>query len=184
MIRLVFAATVCFGIWHSAGVAVAAGARDCIAFEESEAEDAITYRNDCNRTVIFYYCVIDPQRSEVAPCRRIITGTRAEDWTERSEALAIRIDLPREAPCEGIGSLSKTKDVAWVPVNLTPSVANIIRKAEQLAARLSANRARKRFASLLRKSTSAHGKARSMIAARAAGKHAKGHPLRLASSER
>lgn len=45
---------------------------------------------------------------------RIITGTRAEDWTERSEALAIRIDLPREAPCEGIGSLSKTKDVAWV----------------------------------------------------------------------
>jgi hypothetical protein len=76
VIRLVFAATVCFGIWHSAGVAVAAGARDCIALEESEAEDAITYRNDCNRSVIFYYCVLDPQRSEVAPCRRIITGTR------------------------------------------------------------------------------------------------------------
>jgi hypothetical protein len=73
---LVFAATVCFGIWHSAGVAVAAGARDCIAFEESEAEDAITYRNNCNRSVTFYYCVIDPQRSEVAPCRRIISGTR------------------------------------------------------------------------------------------------------------
>jgi hypothetical protein len=76
VIRLVFAATVCFGIWHSAGVAVAAGARDCIAFEESEAEDAITYRNNCNRSVTFYYCVIDPQRSEVAPCRRIISGTR------------------------------------------------------------------------------------------------------------
>jgi hypothetical protein len=76
VIRLVFAATVCFGIWHSAGVAVAAGARDCIAFEESEAEDAITYRNNCNRSVVFYYCVIDPQRSEVAPCRRIISGTR------------------------------------------------------------------------------------------------------------
>jgi hypothetical protein len=76
VIRLVFAATICFGIWHSAGVAVAAGARDCIAFEESEAEDAITYRNNCNRSVVFYYCVIDPQRSEVAPCRRIISGTR------------------------------------------------------------------------------------------------------------
>ena len=37
---------------------------------------AITYRNDCNRSVIFYYCVIDPQRSEVAPCRRIISGTK------------------------------------------------------------------------------------------------------------
>ena len=76
MIRLVFAATVCFGIWQYAGVAVAAGVRDCIAFEESEAEDAITYRNDCNRSILFYYCVIDPQRSEVAPCRRVITGTR------------------------------------------------------------------------------------------------------------
>ena len=76
MIRLVFTATVCFGIWQYAGVAVAAGVRDCIAFEESEAEDAITYRNDCNRSILFYYCVIDPQRSEVAPCRRIITGTR------------------------------------------------------------------------------------------------------------
>jgi hypothetical protein len=102
---------------------------------------------------------------------RIITGTRAEDWTERAEALAIRIDLPREAPCEGIGSLSKTKDVAWVPVNLTPTVTTIMRKAEQLAARLTANRTRKRFASLIRKT--AHGKARSMIAARAAGKSAK-----------
>ena len=76
MIRLVFATTICFGIWHSAGVAVAAGAKDCIAFEESEADDAITYRNDCNRSVLFYYCVIDPQRSEVAPCRRIISGTK------------------------------------------------------------------------------------------------------------
>ena len=114
----------------------------------------------------------------------IITGTKAEDWTERSDALAIRIDLPREAPCEGIGSLSKAKDVAWVRVNLAPSVASIIRKAEQLAARLSANRARKRFASLLRKNASAHGKARGMIVTRATGKHAKGRPLRLASSDR
>ena len=86
---------------------------------------------------------------------RIITGTRAEDWTERSEALAIRIDLPREAPCEGVGSLSKTKDVAWVAVNLTPSTATIIRKAEQLAARLSANRARKRLVALLHKNGAA-----------------------------
>lgn len=114
---------------------------------------------------------------------RIITGTRAEDWTERAEALAIRIDLPREAPCEGIGSLSKMKDVAWVPVNLTPSVTTIIRKAEQLAARLT-NRARKRFAGLPQKSASAHGKARSMIAARAAGKSAKAGAVRLASHER
>jgi hypothetical protein len=111
---------------------------------------------------------------------RIITGTKAEDWIERSEALAIRIDLPREAPCEGIGSLSKTRDVAWVPANLAPSTASIIRKAEQLAARLAANRTRKRLAALLHKN--GHGKARSMIAARARG--AKAHAIRVAARER
>jgi hypothetical protein len=111
---------------------------------------------------------------------RIITGTKAEDWIERAEALAIRIDLPSEAPCEGIGNLSKTKDVAWVPVNLTPSVTSLIHKAEQLAERLTASRARKRLASLVRKTT--HGKARTMLAARAAGR--KHRAIRFASSER
>lgn len=109
---------------------------------------------------------------------RIITGTKAEDWIERSEALAIRIDLPREAPCEGVGSLSKSRDVTWVPVTLAPSTATIIRKAEQLAARLSANRARKRFVALPHTNGTAHGKARGMIAARAKG--AKARIIRVA----
>ncbi|MBC9878672.1 lytic transglycosylase domain-containing protein [Bradyrhizobium sp. INPA01-394B] len=114
---------------------------------------------------------------------RIITGTKAEDWTERADALAIRIDLPREAPCEGVGSLSKTRDVAWVPVSLAPSTATIIRKAEQLAARLAANRGRKHLVSLLHRNTASHGKARGMIAARAA-KGAKSRAIRLAARER
>ena len=113
---------------------------------------------------------------------RIITGTRAEDWIERSEALAIRIDLPREAPCQGVGRLSKSKDVAWVPANLTPSTATIIRKAEQLAARLSANRARMRLVALPHKNGAAHGKRRGMIAARAKG--AKARVIRVAARER
>jgi len=113
---------------------------------------------------------------------RIITGTKAEDWIEHADALAIRIDLPREAPCEGIGSLSKSKDVAWVAVNLTPSTATIIRKAEQLAARLSANRARKRLVALLHKNGASHGKARGMIAARAKG--AKARVIRVAARGR
>ncbi|QOZ11190.1 lytic transglycosylase domain-containing protein [Bradyrhizobium sp. CCBAU 51765] len=115
---------------------------------------------------------------------RIITGTKAEDWIERSEALAIRIDLPHEAPCEGIGSLSKAKDVAWVAVNLTPSVASIILKAEQVATRLATSRSRERLATLQRKNATAHGKARSRIAARAAGKSAKARAVRVASRER
>ena len=111
---------------------------------------------------------------------RIITGTKAEDWTERSAALAIRIDLPREAPCEGVGNLSKTKDVAWVPVNLAPAVTTIIRNAEAAIT----NRARKRFASLLRKNASARGKARSMMATRATGKNARARAIHVASRER
>nr|WP_246583598.1 hypothetical protein [Bradyrhizobium iriomotense] len=68
-------------------------------------------------------------------------------------------------------------------MNLTPSVITMMRKAEQLAARISANRARKRFASLLRKNGSAHGKGRGMIAARAA-KGTKAHAIRIAARER
>jgi hypothetical protein len=76
-IRLIAAtaAGLCAAI-ASSGPAVAATAKDCVALENTEAEDALTYRNDCNRTIVFYYCVIDPQRSEVAPCRRVIFGTR------------------------------------------------------------------------------------------------------------
>jgi hypothetical protein len=76
VIRLVAAAAVCAGASGLSVPASAAGARDCVAFEENDAEDVLTYRNDCNRAIIFYYCVVDPQRSEVAPCRRVIFGTR------------------------------------------------------------------------------------------------------------
>jgi hypothetical protein len=74
--RLVAAAASawCLGLYPVG--ATAAGARDCVAFEDNDAEDALTYRNDCNRAIILYYCVVDPQRSEVAPCRRVIFGTR------------------------------------------------------------------------------------------------------------
>jgi len=77
---LAVAMAVCFAsalaISALAAPASAATARDCIVLEDGEAQDALSYRNDCNRAVIFYYCVVDPQRIEVAPCRRIIFGTR------------------------------------------------------------------------------------------------------------
>jgi len=115
---------------------------------------------------------------------KIITGHKAEDWIEDAEKIAIRIDLPRGAPCEGVGGLSKTKDVAFVPASPTASMLAMIRKAE---ARIS-NRARKHFAMLLKRNTRGHGvakagKARSMIAARST-KGAKSRAIRLASRER
>jgi hypothetical protein len=70
------AAVLCFGLCHLAAPAAAASAKDCIAFEENDADDALTYRNDCNRPITFYYCVVDPRRTEVAPCRRVIFGTK------------------------------------------------------------------------------------------------------------
>lgn len=93
---------------------------------------------------------------------RIITGTKAEDWIEDADLLAIRIDLPREAPCEGIGGLSKSRDVAFVSASPTPGVAAIIRKAEaaQLAARLAASRARKHLALLLKRRPASAGATR------------------------
>src|ERR1700691_4887674 len=70
------AAVACFCLGLCPVSATAAGARDCVAVEDNDAEDAMTYRNDCNRAIIFYYCVVDPQRTEVAPCRRVIFGSR------------------------------------------------------------------------------------------------------------
>ena len=76
VIRRVAAAALWLGLCPWAVPASAAGARDCVGVEENDAEDVLTYRNDCNRSIIFYYCVVDPRRSEVAPCRRVIFGTR------------------------------------------------------------------------------------------------------------
>ena len=112
---------------------------------------------------------------------RIITGTQAEDWVEESGRLAIRTDLPREAPCEGVGGLSKIKDVAFVPAAPAASIMLLIRKAD--AARFKSGRARKQFAMMLKK-VARSNKARSMIVARVTSRHAKGRPLRIASSER
>jgi hypothetical protein len=100
VIRIVFALTVCLGIWHSAGTAVAGTAKDCIAMEETDADDILTYRNDCNRTVIFYYCVIDPEKTEVAPCRRIITGNRRVAMPNAKRPTFLTLEMEPRTPYE------------------------------------------------------------------------------------
>jgi len=119
---------------------------------------------------------------------RIITGTKAEDWIESVDTLAIRIDLPSEAPCEGTGGLSKSKDVAFVSASPASAVTTLIRKAEaaQQAARSVASRTRKRLALLLRKGSPGAarlGKARPAIVS-AKVKSAKGRAIRVASRSR
>lgn len=87
---------------------------------------------------------------------RIITGTAAESWTAEARTASMRLDLPREAPCEGVGGLSKSQDFVRVPVLLAPAMSVIIKKAEAAearAAKLKTDRARKRMALRLKLKT-------------------------------
>ena len=52
--------------------------------------------------------------------------------------LALHLELPRGAPCEGVGGLSKAKEVAAIPVALAPSISDAIKKAEAEAQRAAA----------------------------------------------
>jgi Transglycosylase SLT domain len=67
--------------------------------------------------------------SETRDYVRIITGSPAENWTEESRTVSLHLELPRGAPCEGVGGLSKSMDVAAIPVVLAPSISDVIRKA-------------------------------------------------------
>jgi hypothetical protein len=105
VIRIIFAATVCLvtvclELWHSAGVAVAGTAKDCMAVEETDADDTLTYRNDCNRTVIFYYCVIDPEKPEVTPCRRIISGNKRVAMQNAKGPMFMTLEMEPRTPYE------------------------------------------------------------------------------------
>jgi len=72
---------------------------------------------------------------------RIITGSAATEWTDESKTVSLHLQLPAEAPCEGVGGLSKSKEVANVPVALAPAVSDAVRKAEAEAQHVAAAKA-------------------------------------------
>src|SRR4051812_43039768 len=59
---------------------------------------------------------------------RIITGNAAENWLQESKIVSMQSELPRDAPCEGVGGLSKAKEAA-VPVALASSINDAIKNA-------------------------------------------------------
>jgi soluble lytic murein transglycosylase-like protein len=61
---------------------------------------------------------------------RRVTGNTAEDWTAPSHTVAMTLQLPKEAPCEGVGGLSRAKSAALIPVSLSAEAGDIVRKAE------------------------------------------------------
>jgi hypothetical protein len=71
---------------------------------------------------------------------RIITGSAAEDWLEEDNTVSMRVELPQEAPCEGVGGLSKAKWFAAIPVDLASSISDTIKKAAVEAQRVTAEK--------------------------------------------
>jgi soluble lytic murein transglycosylase-like protein len=61
---------------------------------------------------------------------KIITGHKAEAWTDEESTVYMPTDLPQKAPCEGVGGLSRQDQIAAVNVDLTPSASALLRKAE------------------------------------------------------
>lgn len=61
---------------------------------------------------------------------KIITGHKAEAWTAEESTVHMPTDLPKKAPCEGVGGLSRQDQTAAVNVDLTPSASAMLRKAE------------------------------------------------------
>jgi len=61
---------------------------------------------------------------------KIITGQKAEAWTDEESTVYMPTDLPQQAPCEGVGGLSRQDQIAAVNVDLTPSASALVRKAE------------------------------------------------------
>ncbi|MET0674721.1 MAG: lytic transglycosylase domain-containing protein [Bradyrhizobium sp.] len=61
---------------------------------------------------------------------KIITGHKAEAWTDEQKTVFMPTDLPQKAPCEGVGGLSRSEQMAAVNVDLTPAASAMVRKAE------------------------------------------------------
>lgn len=120
---------------------------------------------------------------------RLITGTEPEDWIEDADMLAIRADLPREAPCEGVGGLSTSRNFTLVRALPASGTAMIVRKAEaaERAERHSTSRARKRLLLRLARTEPAAtqpDRLRAAIAGHAKAKLASGRTARVALRER
>jgi hypothetical protein len=74
---------------------------------------------------------------------KIITGHKAETWTDEENTISMPTELPQKAPCEGVGGLSRQDQIATVNVDLTPSASAMVRKAETVEAEDKKNAARK-----------------------------------------
>jgi hypothetical protein len=102
-----------------------------------------------------------PLPQETRDYVRKVTGNDAETWIAPSRTVPLMLQLPKQAPCEGVAGLSRDKAVALMPVSLSAEVGELIRKAEA-EARAAAEAAAR-----------AKGKARLLMAHAQMRRHAK-----------
>jgi hypothetical protein len=120
---------------------------------------------------------------------KIITGHKAEAWTDEDNTVYMPTDLPQKAPCEGVGGLSRQDQTAAVNVDLTPSASALVRKAEADEAEDKKNAAAKKLRVAASSSAGRGGAASRKTNARvvllaakgSARKHGKQSAMRLAS---
>jgi hypothetical protein len=86
---------------------------------------------------------------------RRITGNAAEDWTAEARRIEVPRELPGDAPCAGVGGLTRAKALIAMPVALAPPIRALLEKVRlaEAAARKKAAEARFRLASKARKGT-------------------------------
>jgi hypothetical protein len=129
-----------------------------------------------------------PLPKETRAYVKIITGHKAEAWTDEESTVDMPTDLPQKAPCEGVGGLSRQDQTAAVNVDLTPSASAMVRKAEADEAEDKKNAAAKKLrvaaSSAAGRGGVASRKANArtvLLAARSARKPGKQSIMRLAS---
>lgn len=81
-----------------------------------------------------------PMPEETRNYVRNITGHEPERWLEQ-EPIELKVHLPKLAPCEGVGGLSRDEEPRKVPVFLTATIVKVVEEAKAAAERMRIARA-------------------------------------------
>lgn len=81
-----------------------------------------------------------PMPEETRNYVRNITGHEPERWLEQ-EPIELKVHLPKLAPCEGVGGLSRQDEARTVPVFLTATIVKVVEEAKAAAERMRIARA-------------------------------------------
>jgi len=102
---------------------------------------------------------------------KIITGHEPEKWIASKE-ITLAVDLPRNAPCDGIADLSRNAEATTVSAELEPPMARLVQQARiaaakaQEARRVAAAAAKAKRGRLLAKGKGGKNKAAVKVAAK------------------